>query len=203
VLAERSRLARELHDAVTQTLFSASLIAEVLPQIWENDPEEGQRRLEELRQSTRGALAEMRTLLLELRPTALLETATSDLFKHLVDAFIGRAQVPLYFQYDGTYSLPGEIKVGLYRIAQEALNNIAHHADASQVTLNLICHPEQVGLEIRDDGVGFEPGGSSAEHLGLRIMKERAAAIGAELSIYSSPGLGTTVCVHWIPKEAG
>ncbi len=199
-LAERSRLARELHDAVTQTLFSASLIAEVLPQIWENDPEEGRRRLEELRQSTRGALAEMRTLLLELRPTALLEAETSDLLKHLGDAFTGRTRVPLQIQYDGTCPLPDEIKVGLYRIAQEALNNIAHHADANRVTLNLICRPEQVVLEIRDDGVGFEPDELPAEHLGLRIMQERAAAIGAEFTIQSSPGQGTTVSVHWKPK---
>jgi signal transduction histidine kinase len=143
----------------------------------------------------------MRTLLLELRPTALLETETSDLFKHLVDAFIGRALVPLHFQFDGTYPLPGEIKVSLYRIAQEALNNIAHHADANQVTLSLICRPEQVVLEIRDDGVGFEPGELPAEHLGLRIMKERAAAIGAELSLQSRPGMGTNVCVRWKLKE--
>ena len=200
-LAERSRLARELHDAVTQTLFSASLIAEVLPQIWESDPEEGRRRLEELRQSTRGALAEMRALLLELRPATLLEAETGELFRHLADAFIGRTRIPLDFHYEGACPLPGQVKVGLYRITQEALNNIAHHADASRVTLSLICHPEQVRLEIRDDGVGFEPGELPAEHLGLRIMQERATAIGAEFAIQSSPGQGTTVCVYWKTGE--
>jgi signal transduction histidine kinase len=200
-LAERSRLARELHDAVTQTLFSASLIAEVLPQIWEIDPEEGRRRLEELRQSTRGALAEMRTLLLELRPSALLEADTSDLFKHLANAFTGRTRVPVNFQYNGLCPLPGEIKLAFYRIAQEALNNIARHADANLVKVNLSCQPGLVELEIRDDGVGFEPSEISAEHLGVKIMKERAEAIDAELSIQSSLGQGTTVSAHWKPKK--
>jgi len=202
-LAERSRLARELHDAVTQTLFSASLIAEVLPQIWENDPDEGRRRLQELRQSTRGALAEMRTLLLELRPTALIETEWGELFKHLVNAFTGRTRIPVLICIDGTFPMPGDVKVSLYRIAQEALNNIAHHSNANQVMLNLNCLPEQVTLEITDDGVGFDPSEGSAEHLGLQIMKERAAAIGADFTIQSSLGVGTTVCVQWKTEEAG
>jgi signal transduction histidine kinase len=201
--AERDRLARELHDAVTQTLFSASLIAEVLPQIWENDPAEGRRRLEDLRQSTRGALAEMRTLLLELRPSALLQAETGELFKYLVNAFTGRTRVPARLVFDGAYALPGEVKICLYRIAQEALNNIARHAEAEQVTITFLCKPDGVQMEIRDDGLGFEPGDMTAGHFGLRIMKERAAAIGADFTIQSSPGQGTTVRVCWKPQENG
>jgi signal transduction histidine kinase len=199
VMAERGRLARELHDAVTQTLFSASLIAEVLPQIWEQDPAEGRRRLEDLRQSTRGALAEMRTLLLELRPSALLQAETGELFKYLVNAFTGRTRLPARLVFSGDCALPGEVKIGLYRIAQEALNNIAKHAEAEEVAVSLLCQAEEVKLEIRDDGIGFEPGATAAEHLGLRIMKERATAIGAQFAIHSSPGQGTTVCVCWKP----
>jgi signal transduction histidine kinase len=202
-LAERGRLARELHDAVTQTLFSASLIADVLPQIWEQDPEEGRRRLEELRQSNRGALAEMRTLLLELRPSALLQTETGELFKYLVNAFNGRTRVPTRLVFDGSYALPGEVKIGLYRIAQEALNNIAKYAEAEQVVLTFLCQSTGVTLEIRDDGIGFEPGETTGEHLGLRIMKERAGAIGADLSIQSSPGQGTVVRVFWNSQGNG
>src|SRR5512138_3291935 len=85
----------DAYDAVTQTLFSASLIADVLPRLWERNPEEGRRRLEELRQLTRGALAEMRTLLLELRPTALTEAALADLLKQLAEAINGRARLPV------------------------------------------------------------------------------------------------------------
>ncbi len=199
-MAERGRLARELHDAVTQTLFSASLIAEVLPQIWETDPEEGRRRLEQLRQSTRGALAEMRTLLLELRPTALLQTDIGELFKYLVNAFTGRTRVPAQLDFDCPYLLPGEVKIGLYRIAQEALNNIAKHAEAEQVVITLRCKADVLFMEIRDDGIGFEPGENTAEHLGLRIMKERAVAIGAELSVQSGAGKGTTVRLDGTPQ---
>ena len=200
-MAERGRLARELHDAVTQTLFSASLIADVLPQIWETDPEEARHRLEHLRQSTRGALAEMRTLLLELRPSALLQAETGELFKYLVNAFTGKTRVPASLVFDGSYALPGEVKIGLYRIAQEALNNIAHHAEANQVVLTCLCQPEGVALEICDDGIGFPPGEITAEHLGLRIMKERAEAIGAEITIESKPGHGTIVSVFWKPGQ--
>jgi signal transduction histidine kinase len=202
-MAERGRLARELHDAVTQTLFSASLIADVLPQIWEDNPEEGRRRLEQLRQSTRGALAEMRTLLLELRPVALLQTETGELFKYLVNAFTGRTRVPARLVFDCSYTLPGEVKIGMYRIAQEALNNIAKHAEAEHVVITFLYQSSRVFLEIQDDGIGFEPGETAADHLGLPIMKERAIAIGADFSIQSSPGQGTTVCVYWRLQENG
>ncbi len=98
IAAERNRLARDLHDAVTQTLFSASMIADVLPKIWERKPEEGQRRLEELRQLTRGALSEMRTLLVELRPAALEDTDLGDLIGHQVNAFIARTRIPVEYR---------------------------------------------------------------------------------------------------------
>jgi nitrate/nitrite-specific signal transduction histidine kinase len=194
---ERQRLARELHDAVTQTLFSASLIAEVLPILWERKPEEGHKRLEELRQLTRGALAEMRSLLLELRPKALMEAEINELFQHLVDAFIGRARIPAKFILDGNCSLEPEIKVAFYRIAQEALNNVAKHAHAEQAAVTLQCKPGFVILEIWDSGRGFDINSVPSDHLGLGIMQERAAKIGAELQIESSVGGGTTVRVRW------
>ena len=101
VAADRTRLARDLHDAVTQTLFSASLIAEVLPDLWEMDVDEAKRSTEELRQLTRGALAEMRTLLLELRPATLTQTRLSDLIKQLCEAFIGRSRLPITLNIEG------------------------------------------------------------------------------------------------------
>ena len=207
VAAERSRLARDLHDAVTQTLFSASLIAEVLPRLWERDPDIGRSRLEEVRQLTRGALAEMRTLLLELRPSALVEAELGDLLRQLAEAITGRAQVPVAVEVEGERSLPPDVKVALYRIAQEALNNVAKHAGASQATVSLRCPPfppdfggEQRGgveLCISDDGRGFDVGSIPPDHLGVGIMHERAEAIGAVLRIDSEANRGTQVAVVW------
>ncbi len=201
VLEERQRLARDLHDAVTQTLFSASLIAEVLPRLWERNPEEGPRRLEELRQLTRGALAEMRTLLLELRPAALVETALGDLLRQLAESITGRARVPVTVTVEGVRSLPPEVQVALYRVAQEALNNLAKHAGASQARVSLHSQPEQVELRISDDGRGFDPEGISPESLGLGIMRERAEAIGAALRIESQIGQGTRITLVWPHTE--
>jgi len=194
---ERQRLARDLHDAVTQTLFSASLIAEAVPRLWKRDPAEVQRRLEELRQLTRGALAEMRTLLLELRPAALEEAMLGDLLRQLTEAITGRARVPIVLTVEEERMLPPDVQVALYRIAQEALNNVAKHAGASQATVNLRCQPEQVELFIRDDGRGFNPESAFLKHLGLGIMRERAEAIGATLKIESQVGHGTQVLVTW------
>jgi signal transduction histidine kinase len=217
VVQERSRLARELHDAVTQTLFSASLIAEALPELWEGDPEEGQQLLKELRQLSRGALAEMRTLLLELRPAALVETNLGDLLRQLGEAVAGRTGIPVKVvvescqePVDRAPSLPSDVHVSLYRIAQEALNNVVKHADAAEVEISLYCtftqegegRGEAVVLFISDDGRGFNPDSVPSDRLGLGIIRERAEAIGARLKIESELGQGTQVLVVWIGKPS-
>ncbi|NLE77295.1 MAG: GAF domain-containing protein, partial [Chloroflexi bacterium] len=195
---ERQRLARELHDAVTQTLFSASLIAEVLPRLWERNADVGRQRLEELRQLTRGALAEMRTLLLELRPSALMEATLDDLLRQLAEATHGRGRVPVEVTVEGEpQDLPPDVKVALYRIAQEALNNVVKHAAASRAQVSLQCDFGQVALAVRDDGGGFDPHNPPPDSLGLSIMRERAAAISADLRIESEVGQGTLVSVCW------
>jgi signal transduction histidine kinase/putative methionine-R-sulfoxide reductase with GAF domain len=200
-IEERQRLARELHDAVTQTLFSASLIAEVLPRLWERNQEQGRQRLDELRQLTRGALAEMRTLLLELRPAALVDAELGDLLRQLAESITGRARVPVTLEVEGKCVLPPEVKVALYRIAQEALNNVAKHADASQATVSLHGEPQRVKLRISDDGRGFDPSYVPPDHLGLGIMRERAEAVGATMRIKSQPGQGTQVEVAWTDTQ--
>ncbi len=200
VAAERNRLARDLHDAVTQTLFSATLIADVLPRLWERNPEQGKRRLEEVRQLTRGALAEMRTLLLELRPSALADASLPDLLHHLTDAFIGRSRIPTNLQINGTIDLPPDVKLAVYRIAQETLNNIGKHSLASEVNVSLDKNSQRMLLEISDNGRGFNPTVNVTNHLGLGIMRERAESIGASLIIDSVPGKGTHILLHWQPK---
>jgi nitrate/nitrite-specific signal transduction histidine kinase len=197
VAAERNRLARELHDAVTQTLFSANLIADVIPRIWKRNPEEGLQNLEELRQLTRGALAEMRTMLLEMRPESLGRSDIKSLLTQLTDAFIGRVRVPVSLVIQGNCELTHEVKIVFYRVAQEALNNIAKHSGARQVDVRLECQPGQMNLFIKDDGLGFDPGSITSEHLGIAIMRERANSIGASLKIESQLGQGTTVALNW------
>jgi nitrate/nitrite-specific signal transduction histidine kinase len=197
VSAERNRLARELHDAVTQTLFSANIIADVLPRIWKRDPEEGMHNLEELRQLTRGALAEMRTMLLEMRPESLERADIKSLLTQLADAFIGRVRVPVNLNIEGNCELTHEVKIVFYRVAQEALNNIAKHSGARQVDLRLECQPGQMNLRIKDDGLGFDLNTISSDHLGIAIMRERAASIGANLKIESRISQGTAVELDW------
>ncbi|HSJ87156.1 MAG TPA: PAS domain S-box protein, partial [Anaerolineales bacterium] len=197
VTADRTRLARDLHDAVTQTLFSASLTAEVLPELWEMDVDEARRSTEELRQLTRGALAEMRTLLLELRPATLTQTRLSDLIKQLCEAFIGRSRLPIKLNIQGDCSLPPEVQVAVYRIAQESLNNVFKYARATQVDVSLYTSETSVHFVTCDNGVGFDLSTSKPTSLGMRIMRERAEAIGADFHIDSQPGSGTCVEVTW------
>lgn len=197
VTAERNRIARDLHDSVTQTLFSASLIAEVLPRIAERDPAETKRRLEELRQLTRGALAEMRTLLLELRPATLIEVDLSELLRQLAEVAIGRARIPVKLTIEGNSALPPDVKIAFYHIAQESLNNVTRHARASSASISLERQPGKVQMRVCDNGRGFDLGKVPAEHLGLAIMRERADGIQAQLILKSELGKGTEITVLW------
>jgi PAS domain S-box-containing protein len=202
VVSERSRLARELHDAVSQTLFSASMIAESLPRLWERKPERVRQGLEELHLLTRGALSEMRTLLLELRPSALAEGQMGDLLQQLTAAFDSRSRIAVAVAIESRRELPPNIKIALYRMAQDALNNVVKHARATRVEVNLRDRGEQVELVIHDNGRGFDPRHIPPDRLGLGILQERADAAGATLSISSQPGHGTEIRVRW-PAETG
>jgi len=197
IAAERNRLARELHDAVTQTLFAASLIAEVLPDLWDMDEAEAHRSTEELRQLTRGALAEMRTLLFELRPAALNQARLSDLLRQLSEAVMGRKRLPISLDVVGDCEIPCDVKVEMYRIVQESLNNVVKYARATRAEIKVRLEAGHVHMEIRDDGVGFDHACVKPASLGLRIMRERAEAIHARLQVVSQPGSGTTVSLDW------
>jgi PAS domain S-box-containing protein len=194
---ERIRLARDLHDAVSQTLFSTSLIAEVLPRLWERNKEEGLQKLEEVRQLTRGALAEMRTLLFELRPAALADAELSDLLRQLAESVIGRARVPVTLEVEGTCVIPPDVKIAFYRIAQESLNNIAKHSGATRAQITLQCESHQVSMHIIDNGHGFDMNQVAPGSFGLGNMDERANHIGAVLKIDSKVGEGTEITVVW------
>src|SRR5690606_14268451 len=124
VLQERQRLAHDLHDAVSQILFSASVIAETLPRIWDTNRERALELVHQLVKLNRGALAEMRTLLLELRPSQLSNTRLSDALRQLAEAINARAQLDIDFVAEGNELVPPDVQVAYYRIAQEAINNI-------------------------------------------------------------------------------
>lgn len=214
VVSERARLARDLHDAVSQTLFSASLIAEALPAILHRDEQEGLQLLHELRQMNRGALAEMRSLLMELRPSAVIEVRLSDLLYQLAESVTGRTGLQISLDLHEGVRLPADVHVCLYRIAQETLTNIVKHAQANEIKMSLTYALNEtveddgdeivrVCLEICDNGRGFVISSIPPDHFGLRNMHERAAAIGAELDVSSQPGRGTQVRVVWKGKVEG
>ena len=205
--AERARLARVLHDAGTQTLFSISAIAEALPRVWKRDPDEAQRGLEELRWLARAALAEMRAMLLELRPSAVTEQDLGTLVSQLIEATMGRTRTRVVSEIEGSCTLPADVQIGLYRIVQEALSNVAKHARSRQLYVRLACRPHRVLLTVRDDGRGFDPDALGAHQMGLAIMRERAEALGAQFDLQTAPGQGTEITVIWergtVADEAG
>lgn len=201
IAAERTRLAGELHDSVTQTLYTTSLIAEALPKVWQTHPDQAFNSLEELRKLTQGALAEMRALLLELRPGELAERDLSELLRQLTDAMVGRTEIPITTTVIGNCQLPTEVQIAYYRIAQEALNNISKHARASRAAVSLKCQDNHYILKVSDNGRGFDPQFSQPHELGLAIMRERSKAIGAVLAVNSMQDEGTEIVVSWSPAE--
>jgi signal transduction histidine kinase len=152
----------------------------------------------------------MRTMLLELRPTAVAKSPLAELLAQLTEASTSRAAMPFRLFIEQTPTLPAEVHAGFYRIAQEALNNVVKHAQPSQVTVRLSASPlptdtdgaerVEIRLEVADDGTGFLPQHGQVEHLGLGIMRERAADIQASLTIDSRIGEGTQVFLTWCGK---
>ena len=200
-MQERQRIAQNLHDAVNQSLFSAGLIAEVLPRLWDRDQVLARESLEDLRRLTRGAQAEMRALLAELRPSTLPDADLSDLLRLLVNSFIGRTNIPATLTVVGQGVLPADVQVAIYRICQEALNNIAKHARASKVEIHLKHKGTAVELSIHDDGQGFQPAQTTSGHYGLTMMQERAESVGAFFSVTSQPGHGAELTINWKDPE--
>jgi signal transduction histidine kinase len=196
-LEERQRLARNLHDAGNQSLFPAGLIADVLPRLWEQDPVEGRESLADLRRLIRGAQAELRGLLAELRPNVLIDTKLQVLLRQLGDALTSRTNIPVAVNVTGDGVLPADVQTMFYRVGQEALSNVDKHAEAGQVVIHLQFEPGTTELRIYDDGQGFDSASVPSGHHGLSIMSERAEAIGAALSITSRPGHGTEITVRW------
>lgn len=195
---ERQRIARDLHDSVNQTLFAANMIAEVLPRLWERQPEKALSQTQMLLQLTRGAAAEMRVLLVELRPERLISTALGDLLTQLSHALPGRTNtdLSLVIRMMNGRNLPPDVQIAFYRIAQESLNNIIKHAGARQARIRLLGTETQVTLIIIDNGKGFNLEAVSTG-IGLKSMRERAESIQGVLDMKSKVGWGTRIRLVW------
>ncbi len=198
IVEERNRLARDLHDSVTQRLFSLSLTAEAAAEILDEDPERARKEIAHLAELARGALGEMRDLVFELRPADLdADGLTATLRKHI--EIVRRAHgAAISFDVAGDRRIDPKLELAVFRITQEALNNALRHSGASEIILKLAIGDRTITSEISDDGVGFDPSALPvrSKHLGLASMEERAQDLGGTLSVTSTPGRGTNVVME-------
>jgi signal transduction histidine kinase len=194
---ERKRIERDLHDSVSQTIFSTIVIAEILPDLWKKNQKEAQKQLEKLKFLTKESLKEMRRLLVELRPESFEEERLDYLLSQLVDSVKLRSNVNIQLIVKGTGNPKKEVKENFYRITQEALNNIIKHSGADKVKIELKYLSDKIYLEIEDNGGGFQVDKISKKNFGLFIMQERAKSINSSLKISSKKNKGTKITVTY------
>ena len=192
-LEERQRLARELHDSVSQALYGIALGARTARALLDRDPEQVADPLDYVLSLADAGLAEMRALIFELRPESLETEGLIAALEKQASALRARHEVEVEAVLCDEPNVPFEKKEALYRIAQEALHNTVKHARAKGVDLKVECDPGSIALTISDDGTGFDPQGEFPGHLGLRSMRERAARLGGTLELESAPGKGTYI----------
>lgn len=200
---ERNRLARDLHDSVTQTLFTAGVLAEAAPRMFDRDQAIARQYMAELNVLIRGALAEMRSMLIELRSGELQDQTLDQLLSTLVEAARARTNGTVSLSSMPVSGLPKDVTVTLYRIAREALNNAIIHAEATEIRVSLLADPGEVEIHIQDNGCGFDASDLPVDHFGLRIMGERAMGIGGDVQIHSEPGRWTDIAITWPGREGG
>jgi signal transduction histidine kinase len=203
---ERNRLARELHDSVSQALFSMTLHARAAQLAMDRDDLDTTtalgRSVAQLVDLTRGALAEMRAMIFELRPAALAEEGLVSALRKQAAALSARESVRITIRGpERRLHLAEGVEEHLYRIATEALHNVAKHARAAAADVTITEHEDHLQLTVSDDGIGFDLNIHRAGHLGVSTMTQRADTVGATLSMTSTPGVGTTVGVT-LPRHA-
>jgi signal transduction histidine kinase len=196
VIEERNRLARELHDSVTQRLFSLELGAETAATLLDRDAEAARAQLARVQEMAREAMAELRSVIFELRPATVEEEGLVVALRKHVEVLRRVEQRRIEFGADGGVPrMPGAVEAEAFRIAQEALNNALHHSRAARIWVRLGTESGRLALEVGDDGVGFDPSAPElrSRRLGLTSMEERAAELGGTLVVQSQPGSGTRV----------
>jgi signal transduction histidine kinase len=198
-IAERHRLSRELHDSVTQSLYSVTMYAEAAARLLvAGNTATATDHLRELRSTAQEALREMRLLIFELRPLALEKIGLAAALQARLDSVEMRGGIQTELHIEGEpdrQTMPHAVEEELYHIAQEALNNVLKHAGAQRVWVDLCFLEAEISLAIRDNGIGFTPSAANNGGLGLASLKERAEKIGAILEIKSTPSTGTEIRV--------
>ena len=201
-IEERQRLARELHDSVSQALYGVALGSRTARTLLDRDPEKAKEPVDYVLSLAEAGLAEMRALIFELRPESLAQEGLLAAIEKQVASTRARYGVAVDAALEGEPDVPLSIKEVLYRVAQEALHNVVKHARATHVDLYLGTVGGAIVLDLRDDGQGFDPAGEFPGHLGLKSMRERVDRVGGTISIESEPGLGAHLRVE-IPIDPG
>jgi signal transduction histidine kinase len=198
VAQERGRLARNLHDSVTQTVFSMTLTAEAARLLFDRDPSRAASQLTKLQELARSALIEMRTLMQELGPSPVAEQGLIPALRQHTRALEEQHGLIVDVRATGEPALSDQVAQRLYRIAQEALNNVVKHAQVNQASVTLRCEDGYTLLQVQDYGRGFVPEAVDVggKHMGLSSMRERAEMMGGILTVDSRPGQGTRVTVE-------
>ena len=195
IVQERQRLAVTLHEAINQSLFSAGLITEVLPRLIELDPAQANISIQDLRMLLRGAVEDLREVLIELQPAMIGHANFGDLLRGMASSYSGRTATTVAVNISGHLTFPAPIQEALYHIAREVFSNIAKHAEATQVWVELTRKHGDAALIIRDNGRGFDSNHIPAGHYGLAMMQQQAAHSGAHLQIVSQIGQGTEIMI--------
>lgn len=202
VLEERNRLARELHDSVSQALYGIGLGARTAGALLDRDPSRLREPLEYILTLTEAGLAEMRALIFELRPESIENEGLISALSKQAAAIQARHNIHVQTEFCEEPALPLHVKESLYRVAREALHNIVKHARASRINLSLTSSGKGFRLCVADNGVGFDPSDSFPGHLGLQSMRERVARLHGTLDIRSVPGQGTQIAISIPPYDS-
>lgn len=199
-LEERQNIARDLHDSVSQTLFSARLMSDMLIKQKENiQPDFLWKSIAHISNLVKSALGEMRILLLKLRPESLENAEIVTLLSHLTDAANSQTEAVIELETQVDSELPVKVKTVFYRIIQEAFYNSIKHSNASSIKIKIVCQDDLAQLIVRDNGQGFEIDKTSGTQMVLKIIRERAGEIDAELDIKTESNTGTSVICTWHP----
>jgi PAS domain S-box-containing protein len=192
-IEERQRLARELHDSVSQALYGIGLGARTAKTLLGQDPAKAVQPVEYVLQLAEAGLAEMRALIFELRPESLESEGLVAAVEKQAASLHARHRIDVNADLCGEPPIPLQIKEAVYRIVQEGLHNVVKHARATTVDLKLDCDDTAVRFDIRDNGIGFDASGEFPGHLGLQSMRERAARLGGHVAIESVPRVGSRI----------